>query len=47
MKWTQCFSEDPWKGPFTIIKYDNGTVKLRMGKVADTVNIRNIKPFQE
>ena len=42
------FSEDPWKGPYTITKVnDNGTVKLIMGKVTDTVNIRNIKPFRE
>jgi hypothetical protein len=41
------FSEDPWKGPYTITKVnDNVTVKLIMGKVTDTVNIRNIKPFQ-
>ena len=42
------FSEDPWKGPYIIEKVnDNGTVRLRMGKVTDTVNIRNIKPFKE
>ena len=42
------FSEDPWNGPYTITKVnDNGTVKLIMGKVTDTVNIRNIKPFRE
>ena len=42
------FSEDPWKGPYTITKVnDNGTVKLIMGKVTDTVNIHNIKPFRE
>jgi hypothetical protein len=42
------FSEDPWKGPYTIEKVnDNGTVRLRMGKVTDTVNIRNVKPFKE
>jgi hypothetical protein len=34
------FSEDPWKGPYTVIKVnDNGTVKLRMGKVPDNENI--------
>lgn len=42
------FSDDPWKGPFIIAKVnDNGTVRLKMGKVKDTVNIRNIKPFKE
>jgi hypothetical protein len=39
------FSEDPWKGPYKV--NDNGTVKLIMGKVTDTVNIRNIQPFWE
>jgi hypothetical protein len=42
------FSELPWKGPFEITEVNqNGTVKLKMGKVTDTINIRNIKPFRE
>jgi hypothetical protein len=42
------FSEEPWKGPFTIVQVnDNGTVCLRMGKIIDTINIRNIKPYKE
>jgi hypothetical protein len=42
------FSEEPWKGPFSIVKVnDNGTVCLKMGKVTDTVNIRNIKPYND
>lgn len=42
------FSEDPWKGPFLICQVnDNGTVRLKLGKVTDTVNIRNIKPFKD
>jgi hypothetical protein len=42
------FSEDPWKGPYQIITVnDNGTVRLQMGKVIDTINIRNIKPYKE
>lgn len=42
------FSEDPWKGPYLITQVnDNGTVRVQMGKVTDTVNIRNIKPFKE
>jgi hypothetical protein len=41
------FSEDPWKGPYPVEQVnDNGTVRLRMGKVIDTVNIRNIKPYK-
>jgi Integrase zinc binding domain len=42
------YSEDPWKGPYNIVKVnDNGTVRLQMGKFTDTINIRNIKPFNE
>jgi transposase InsO family protein len=45
---TSKFGEDPWMGPYTVLKsYDNGTVRLQMGKVLETVNIRNIKPFRE
>jgi hypothetical protein len=40
------FSEDPYKGPYTITKVnDNGTVKLIMGKVTDTVNIFTKRTF--
>jgi transposase InsO family protein len=46
-KTTAKFGEDPWQGPFVVKRInDNGTVWLKMGKVLDTVNIRNIKPFQ-
>jgi hypothetical protein len=42
------FSEDPWKGPYNIVTVnDNGTVRLQMKKVTDTVKISNIKPFWE
>ena len=42
------FSEEPWKGPCYITQVnDNGTVRLKIGKVTDTVNIRNIKPYRE
>ena len=35
-----------YKGPYTIIKVnDNGTVRIRMGNVFDTYNIRQIKPY--
>ena len=45
---TSKFGEEPWKGPYQILKVnDNGTVRLKMDKVIDTVNIRNIKPFIE
>jgi hypothetical protein len=40
------FGEDPWKGPYKIVKVnDNGTVRLKMGIVTDTINIRLIKPY--
>jgi hypothetical protein len=42
------YGEDPFKGPYTITQVnDNGTVRLRMGAVTDTVNIRLIKPFRQ
>lgn len=42
------FGEDHWQGPYPIIQVNNnGTVRLQMNKVIDTVNIRNIKPFKE
>jgi hypothetical protein len=34
--------------PYNIVTVnDNGTVRLQMGKVTDTVNICDIKPFWE
>jgi hypothetical protein len=40
------FGEDPWKGPYKVVKVnDNGTVRLKMGIVTDTINIRLIKPY--
>ena len=42
------FGEDPWKGPYPVQKVnDNGTVRIQIGKVLDTINIRNVKPFLE
>ena len=39
--------EQPYKGPYSITEIrDNGTVRLRMGAVTDTVNIRRIHPFK-
>jgi Integrase zinc binding domain len=47
-KTEEKYGEDPWKGPYNILKVnDNGTVRLQMGKYTDTINIRNIKPFNE
>jgi hypothetical protein len=42
------FSTDAYDGPFEIVQVnDNGTVRLRMDKVTDTVNIRLLKPYKE
>ena len=41
------YAQNPYKGPYKVLKVnDNGTVVLEMGSVIDTVNIRNIKPYQ-
>ena len=38
--------ETPYLGPFDILKVnDNGTVRLKMGAITDTVNIRRITPY--
>ena len=40
--------ERPCEGPCRIRQInDNGTVKIKMGKVIDTVNIQRLKPFKE
>ena len=42
------YGQDPYSGPYTIVHVnDNGTVKLKMGVVTDTVNIRLIKPYHD
>ena len=39
--------EQPYKGPYLIQQINmNGTVRLKMGAVTDTVNIRCIHPFK-
>ena len=39
--------EQPYSGPHTIIKvHTNGTVRMQMGAVTDTVNIRRIDPYK-
>ena len=40
--------EKPYSGPRTILKVNtNGTVRLQMGAVADTVNIRRIDLYRD
>jgi hypothetical protein len=42
------YSEDPYDGPFEIVQINtNGTVRLKMGALTDTINIRNLKPYRE
>jgi hypothetical protein len=41
------YSQDPYDGPYRIVRVNtNGTVRLEMGAVTDTVNIRLIKPYR-
>ena len=44
---TKC-GTDPCEGPHTIkqVNKDNGTVRLQLGKVIDTFNIRNAHPYE-
>ena len=45
---TEYKYEAPYSGPHYISKVNsNGTVRLQMGPVTDTVNIRRIEPFQK
>jgi cleavage and polyadenylation specificity factor subunit 1 len=45
-KGTENKYKTPYQGPFDILKvYDNGTVRLRVGAVEDTYNIRRVTPY--
>ena len=47
-KGTEYKNEQPYAGPFPITKVNtNGTVRIQMGAVNDTVNIRRIQPFRD
>ena len=40
--------EIPYEGPYEILKgNNNGTVKIRLEYVQETINIRRIKPYKE
>ena len=46
-KGTEYKYEAPYSGPHTILQVNtNGTVRLRVGSVTDTINIRRIEPFK-
>jgi hypothetical protein len=39
--------EQPYEGPYKVVQVNtNGTVRLQMGPVLDTVNIRRLQPFK-
>jgi hypothetical protein len=39
--------EQPYSGPHIIKKvHTNGTVRVQIGKVTDTVNIRRLDPYK-
>jgi len=45
--WKTKFNQDAYLGPYTITAVrNNGTVRARKGKVTDTYNLRNIKPYK-
>jgi hypothetical protein len=47
-KGTENKYDAPFSGPHKILKVNtNGTVRLRVGSVTDTVNIRRIEPYKE
>jgi hypothetical protein len=42
------YSGDPYEGPYEIVHVNtNGTVRLKMDAVTDTVNIRLLKPYRD
>jgi len=46
-KGTENKYEQPYSGPHSILQVNtNGTVRLQMGPIADTVNIRRIEPYK-
>ena len=47
-KGTENKCEQPYAGPYPFLKVNtNGTVRLKMGAVADNINIRRIEPFRD
>ena len=47
-KGTENKYEKPFEGPYVVRKVnDNGTVRLQMGAVTDTINIRRIEPVSQ
>ena len=47
-EWKTKFNQEAYKGPLRITDVrNNGTVRARFGRVTDTYNLRNIKPYKE
>ena len=47
-EWKTKFNQDAYKGSYTITAVrDNGTVRVRKGRVTDTYNLRNIILYEE
>ena len=45
---TEFKYESPYEGPYKVLaQYDNGTVRIQKGAVADTVNLRRLHPYYE
>ena len=45
-KGTEYKYESPFSGPYEILQVNmNGTVRLQIGAVTDTINIRRIQPY--
>ena len=46
LRGTENKYEAPYKGPYCILQvYDNGTVRLQVGAVKDTVDLRRLMPY--
>ena len=47
-KGTEFKYESPYEGPYPILQVnDNGTVRLKMRSITDTVNIRRLTPYND
>ena len=41
------YGSDPYLGPYEVTEVrDNGTLRIRMGRITDTWNIRNVHPYR-
>ena len=41
------YGSDPFLGPYEVMEVrNNGTLRIRMGRITDTWNIRNVHPYR-